>query len=109
MVRRKGSNGSWIFRDDVTKIWGKHTFHFGYQYASYFYDESNYSDSGTFNFKPTETSLPGYATQTGNAFASFLLGAVDNATHGIAGHERRLQATLIMRCGFRTTSRSLPS
>ena len=81
----KGSNGSWIFRDDLTKISGKHTFHFGYQYARYFYDESNYSDPGTFNFRPTETSLPGYATQTGNAFASFMLGAVHNASHGIAG------------------------
>ena len=79
------SNGSWIFRDDVTKYWGKHTFHFGYQYARYFMDETNYSDSGTFNFQPVETSLPGFPTQTGNAFASFLLGAVHNASHGIAG------------------------
>ena len=51
----------------------------------------NYSDSGTFNFKPTETSLPGYATQTGNAFASFLLGAVDNASPRHRRDERWFQ------------------
>ena len=80
-----GANGSEVLKDDATKIWGKHTFHFGYQYTQYFYNEQNYSDSGSFAFRPVETSLPGYSTQTGNAFASFLLGAAHSASHSIAG------------------------
>jgi len=80
-----GANGSKVLKDDATKIMGKHTFHFGYQYTEYFYNEQNYSDSGSYGFRNTETSLPGFSTQTGNAFASFLLGAAHNASHSIAG------------------------
>ena len=78
------ANGSWILNDDVTKISGKHTFHVGYQYTKYYYTERNLSGSGTFNFSPVSTDLPGYATQTGNAFASFLLGAANSASNGIS-------------------------
>jgi hypothetical protein len=79
-----GANGSYILNDDLTKIHGKHTFHFGYQYSRYYYNERNYSDAGNFTFSPIQTALPGYTTQTGNAFASFMLGAVQNASHGIS-------------------------
>ena len=79
------ANGSEVLKDDATKIWGRHTFHFGYQYTIYRYDEENYSDSGNYNFNPLQTGLPGFTTQTGNAFASFLLGAARSASHGIAG------------------------
>jgi len=78
-----GANGSETIRDGATKIWGRHTFHFGYQYTVYRYDEENYSDSGNFNFSPQQTGLPGYTDQTGNSFASFMLGAVNHAGHGI--------------------------
>ncbi|HEY3439324.1 MAG TPA: TonB-dependent receptor [Paludibaculum sp.] len=80
-----GANGSKVLKDDITKIWGKHTIHAGYQYTEYFYNERNYSDSGTFAFRNVETALPGYTSQTGNAFASFLLGAAHSAGHDIAG------------------------
>ncbi|HWC00885.1 MAG TPA: carboxypeptidase-like regulatory domain-containing protein, partial [Bryobacteraceae bacterium] len=79
-----GANGSYVINDDLTKIHGRHTFHFGYQYTRYYYNERNLSGSGTFNFTPVQTDLPGYATQTGNAFASFMLGAVNDATNGIS-------------------------
>lgn len=79
------ANGSWVFKDDATKIWNKHTFHIGYQYTRYFYNEQNYSDSGNYYFTPTETALPGYTSDTGNAYASFLLGAVNHASHSISG------------------------
>jgi hypothetical protein len=79
------ANGSEVLKDDATKIWGKHTFHFGYQYTRYFYNEQNYSDSGKYNFTNVETSLPGYTSDTGNAFASFLMGGVHSASHSIAG------------------------
>jgi Carboxypeptidase regulatory-like domain len=79
-----GANGSRVLKDDATKILGKHTIHFGYQYTQYFYDEENYSGSGTFAFNPGQTALPGFTTSTGNAFASFLLGAANHASNSIA-------------------------
>ena len=79
-----GANGSEVIKDDATKIWGRHTFKFGYQYTVYRYDEENYSDSGQFHFSPVATALPGYTSDTGNAFASFMLGAVNSASHNIA-------------------------
>jgi hypothetical protein len=79
-----GANGSYIVNDDLTKIHGKHTFHFGYQYSKYYYNERNYSDAGNFNFYPNQTGLTGYATETGNAFASFMLGAPRDANHNIS-------------------------
>ncbi len=77
------ANGSEVLKDEMNWIRGKHTLHFGYQYTVYFYNEQNYSDSGNFNFSPDQTALPGFTTQTGNAFASFMLGAVSSATHGV--------------------------
>ena len=79
-----GANGSYIVNDDLTWIHGKHTFHFGYQYSRYYYNERNYSDAGNFNFSPVQTDLPGFSTETGNAFASFMLGAASSASHGIS-------------------------
>lgn len=79
-----GANGSYIVNDDLTWLHGKHSMHFGYQYSKYYYNERNYSDAGNFNFSPVQTDLPGFVTQTGNAFASFMLGAVSNANHGIS-------------------------
>ncbi len=78
------SNGSEVLKDEMTKASGKHTFHFGYQYTRFFYNEQNYSGSGTFNFSPNQTALPGFTTETGNAFASFLLGATNSASNSIA-------------------------
>jgi hypothetical protein len=80
-----GANGSKTIRDGATKISGKHTFHFGYQYTRYFYDEDNYSGSGNFNFSPITTGLPGFTDQTGNAFAGFMLGAANSASNNVAG------------------------
>ena len=78
------ANGSEVLKDEMTKASGKHTFHLGYQYTRYFYNEENYSGSGTFNFSPNQTALPGFTTETGNAFASFLLGTVNSASNNVA-------------------------
>jgi hypothetical protein len=78
------ANGSEVLKDEMTKAYGRHTFHFGYQYTRYFYNEQNYSGSGTFNFSPNQTGLPGFTTETGNSFASFMLGAVNSASNNIA-------------------------
>jgi carboxypeptidase family protein len=77
------ANGSTVIQDDLTWIKGKHSFRFGYQYARYFYNDKSLSDAGSFRFTPRSTDLPGYLDSTGHAFASFLLGAANNAGHGI--------------------------
>ena len=79
------ANGSTIFADDLTWIKGAHSFHFGYQYARYFYNDKALSDAGNFHFTPRATDLPGYDASTGHAFASFLLGATNSASHTIVG------------------------
>jgi hypothetical protein len=76
-------NGSMIIQDDLTVIRGKHNFRMGFELRNYYYNFRNKSGTGTFAFSPTQTQQPGFATQTGHAFASFLLGAVDNTNRGI--------------------------
>ncbi len=70
----------------MTWIHGKHTFRFGYDYRRYVYNDRVDSNAGTFNFSPLQTGLPGYTTQTGDAFASFLLGGANSASQNIVGY-----------------------
>ena len=77
------ANGSYVYMDDLTWIHGKHTFRFGYEYTRYFYNDHALSDAGAFHFGPRETDLPGFLTDTGHSFASFELGAVNSASHGV--------------------------
>ncbi len=79
-------NGSYIFQDDLTWIRGKHTFRFGYDYRRYLYTDRTYNSPGGFNFSPLQTGLPGKPTQTGDAFASFLLGAANSAGQNLVGY-----------------------
>lgn len=66
-------------KDDFTKIHGRHTFQMGFEFHHYFYGTAPLSNqSGTFNFNQVETQLPGFG-DTGNQFASFLLGGVHTA------------------------------
>ena len=81
-------NGSWIFQDDVTWLHGSHSFHIGYEYKRYFYNDRALSDAGTFTFSARQTDLPGQLTSTGNSFASFLLGAAYSSNHGIQGYSQ---------------------
>jgi hypothetical protein len=76
-------NGSWVLQDDVTLVASAHSFRFGYEYRKYFYNDRNFPSSGTFNFRPNSTWLPGFTTQTGHAFASFLLGAANAASRDV--------------------------
>jgi outer membrane receptor protein involved in Fe transport len=79
-------NGSYIFQDDLTWIHGKHSFRFGYDYRRYLYTDRSVNSPGSFGFSPLQTALPGYNTQTGDAFASFLLGAANSASQNIVGY-----------------------
>jgi hypothetical protein len=77
-------NGSTIFMDDLTIVRGSHNFKTGFELRKYYYNIRNRSGSGNFNFNPVQTGLPGFAESTGHSFASFLLGAVNDAGRGIA-------------------------
>lgn len=79
-------NGSYIFQDDVTWIHGKHSVRFGYDYRRYLYNDRIANSPGSFSFTPLQTALPGFSTETGDAFASFLLGGADHASQNIVGY-----------------------
>jgi hypothetical protein len=81
-------NGSWIFQDDLTWLRGSHSFHVGYEYKKYFYNDRALSDAGSFTFSAIQTDAPGQSTNTGDSFASFLLGAVYKSSHGISGYSQ---------------------
>ncbi len=77
-------NGSTIFMDDMTIISGQHNYRAGFELRKYYYNIRNKSGSGDFSFNPQQTELPGFAQTTGHSFASFLLGAVQSASRGVA-------------------------
>jgi hypothetical protein len=93
-ANRGGSyNGSTILQDDMTLVRGKHNFKYGFEHRRYYYNTRNKSGSGEFRFSPDQTALPGFLTQTGHSFASFLLGAVKETSRPVSpsnfGHRWR--------------------
>ena len=77
-------NGSTIVQDDLTIIRGKHNFKMGFEQRRYYYNSRGRgSESGIFNFSPNQTAQPGFNTQTGHSFASFLLGSVATANRNV--------------------------
>jgi hypothetical protein len=70
---------AWIVNDRVSWVKGKHTLSFGGEYRALQDKEADNGNlSGTYNFSRLTTGLRGITS--GNAFASFLLGTVDNAS-----------------------------
>lgn len=68
------------YQNSVSWFRGKHAWKFGGEYRrGYFNDDRDLSSSGQFGFTPLTTGQPGVAN-TGNAFASFLLGEVNSAS-----------------------------
>ncbi|MEK7406440.1 MAG: carboxypeptidase regulatory-like domain-containing protein [Acidobacteriota bacterium] len=87
-------NGSTIIQDDVTIIRGAHNFKLGFEQRRYFYNtRGRGTESGTFAFSPATSGQPGFASQTGHAFASFLLGAYSSTSRNVVasyfGHRWR--------------------
>ena len=69
---------AWL--DNLTWIKGKHTVKMGVEVQAHRDNYRNFGGGGgTFNFSQLETALPGVAN-SGNAFASYLLGAVDSGS-----------------------------
>jgi hypothetical protein len=66
--------------DNVTKVYGAHTFKAGYQGMIVKENDVAVSQpSGVYNFATSGSGLP-FTPNTGNSFASFLLGSVTSAT-----------------------------
>jgi hypothetical protein len=77
-------NGSTILGDDLTIVRGSHNFKVGFEHRRYYFNERGRgNESGTFNFSPDSTALPGFINQTGHSFASFLTGAVASTNRGV--------------------------
>ncbi len=94
-------NGSTIITNDTTVIRGAHSLKLGFEHRRYYYNvRPRGNQSGSFYFSPAQTALPGFTTQTGHAFASFLLGAVSSANRSVVtsyfGHRWRPVGFYIM-------------
>jgi hypothetical protein len=73
-------NEDFEFIDNVTKVHGKHTFKMGYQgLVTRENDVAVSQPSGVYNFAQSGSGLP-FTPNTGDSFASFLLGSVTSAT-----------------------------
>lgn len=75
-------SATWAFSDSLSMVRGKHNLKFGVDYRRYQNNFRQGERSGSFNFSRNETAFPTAALRasTGNAFASFLLGEVDNGS-----------------------------
>ncbi|MFB3902187.1 MAG: carboxypeptidase regulatory-like domain-containing protein [Acidobacteriota bacterium] len=76
-------NGSTIVLDDVSVIRGSHSIRFGGEHRRYYINDRSVDTPGTYVFHNENTALPGFATQTGFAYASFLTGVIRQATVGV--------------------------
>ncbi|MGH9455776.1 MAG: TonB-dependent receptor domain-containing protein, partial [Terriglobia bacterium] len=75
---------SYIYKDALSYLRGKHSLKFGGEYLHYRYNTYEPGPlSGSFTFTDRATSLPGFSTDTGHPFASFLLGAANNGSESI--------------------------
>ena len=77
--------------DTYTKSLGRHTFNFGLDFRKdQFTNEDKGAQSGNFSFTQFETAVTGNDTQTGDGFASFLLGQVDTGSASVQSRAPRI-------------------
>ena len=75
---------SYVYQDTFTYLRGKHSLKFGGEFRRYRYNTFEPGPlSGDFSFTDRETSLPGFTSDTGHPFASFILGAVQHGSRSI--------------------------
>ena len=78
------------FSDTYTIAKGRHTLNLGVDFRKdQFSNESFGSQSGSFNFSQFQTAAAGGDTTTGDPFASFLLGQVQNASAAVQSQAPR--------------------
>jgi len=69
-----------VIENNFLYIHGKHTFNIGWEFRRTYQDDNECQQcAGNFNFSNNETADPLNLSNTGNSFASFLLGTVDKA------------------------------
>jgi hypothetical protein len=69
-----------VAENNFLYIHGKHTFNIGWEYRRTYQDDNECQQcAGNFNFSNNQTADPNNLSNTGNAFASYLLGTVDHA------------------------------
>ena len=75
--------GSTIIQDDLTIVLGKHSIKTGFEGRFYYLESDSADGTATYNFNSAQTNLPGFDTQTGHAYSSFLLGAVQTSSRPV--------------------------
>jgi hypothetical protein len=75
-------SATYAFTDSLSMVVGKHNLKFGVDYRRYQNNFRQGERTGAFTFSRNETAFPtaDRRASTGNAFASFLLGTVDNGS-----------------------------
>ena len=74
------ADNNWHFQDTVAWTRGKHSFKFGGRLDRYQLNKrQRFNEAGSYVFSPFSTSQPN-ERNSGHAYASFLLGLVDNAS-----------------------------
>lgn len=100
---------SYIYNDTLNLVHGRHSIMFGGEYLHYRYNTYEPGTlSGEFSFSDRETSLPGFTSQTGHPFASFLLGAVHSGGMSVYGTEPGYRAGVFgffVQDNFKATSK----
>ena len=77
--------------DTYSLIRGRNTLNFGVDFRKdQFTNASLGSESGAFNFSQYETAVTANDTQTGDSYASFLLGQIDNASASVQSRTPRI-------------------
>ena len=80
-----------VVENNFLWINGKHTFNIGWEIRRTYQDDNECQQcAGNFNFSNNETADPTNLSNTGNAFASYLLGTVDSAIR-VGSQELRLR------------------
>lgn len=81
-VNNDSIDNGYRINEGMTWIKGKHTVQFGANLSYQTYAPYNFANSqGTYNFSTNQTApSPNFGPNAGNAFASFLLGEVNNAS-----------------------------
>src|SRR5215212_8496480 len=81
--RNETFEGSTIVQDDLTIIMGKHSIKTGFEGRFYYLESDSADGTATYNFNSAQTNLPGFDSQTGNSYGSFLLGAVQTSSRPV--------------------------
>jgi Carboxypeptidase regulatory-like domain/TonB dependent receptor len=100
---------TFLLNESLSWVKGQHTLKFGGEFRAMQINSRQFAGPLTFEFSPDQTGSPAapYAQEVGFGFASFLLGAVDNAQQGTAFnlYGRRKSMGLFVRDDFKVSRR----